>query len=254
MPGQHGGEIYSRSESVASETTRGFDDYAEEFGMSSEELDAFLVGTKVLDMGSGRARFALDIAVRKLEDASYRGPERVHSLNVQYSKPAYISDWYASIGKDVLKGYRQRLGQEKDTALKEELKKVATNALALDWNELLRVKEQGLMFDRIVSCNGFPRYSDFITRKEDSRASHPVAYFSFGDESKKVFADIATIMTPGGKGLFTIDWDYEGAGSVPVEFQKETEEILQSLGFKNVRFLSPRHTGDVVLYLEKEGE
>ena len=224
---------------------RGFYEYGDELGKGAKDLDEFLGEYDVLDLGAGRGKFAIDIELRKLREPEYKGPN-VFSLNTRYADEDYKKDWLENFWKPVLE---KESSEEKRALLRRALgKAMATpRQLAYNWDDLEELIAEGRKFKRIVSCNAFPHYSDFIT---ETPGDGGVTHFSIGEKSKKVFRNIVALMADAGKGLFTIDWDAE-AGIPPTEFLGEVGEFFASLGVKAQMYRARMENTSYVLDLEK---
>lgn len=236
---------------------RGVELYAEFLcGESEEDFLKMIEGKKVLDLGSGPARLATEIAIKKRLDPSFVPPERVVSLNRRFADGSYRRMWYDRLGRDLIKEH----GKEKWGNIKKALQDdVIPNCTPLDWNNLdeLLGKEGEGTFDFILSQFAFPFYfdrEDTVELKYFDDVPNPLGLTLAATKSKKVLENIAKLLSVGGVAYLHTEYSaffWKGmTESSSGKFKADVEKFFLDFGLK----LDIRYTGEdgnTVLVLTK---
>jgi len=211
----------------ATETTRGIEGYAQEYGFNDDDFMDLLDKKSVMDLGSGSGKFAIECEERKL--AGRPAPDRVDSVNIRYADENYNR---ILIRDDITKAQsiKERmlnlLKSPRNRKTRDQIELSArANFKGLDWHDLSELSDN--TYDVIISSRGFPYYSDLVRRKpenpeESLQFEREGKLIEFGNDSQEVFGKLVPKLKAGGLMILSVDLtfkDWEGSSESQREFR-----------------------------------
>lgn len=199
-----------------------FEDAANCFDMSIEELDKTLAGKNVLDLGSGPGLLAKRCYIKKVKDPNYEPPRKVESMNIRFNDPNYRDKYLnrppiqIEVGEDNYPIPTLGTNGIDDGEIKSAIEEAERNFSSLDWNDLKKIQPN--LYDVIISNNGFPYYSDFRVLSIMGKKKYEKADIILSDNDLEVFKGIAHVLKPGGTaylttfpGVHKAAWDFSNS-------------------------------------------